>query len=251
MKKICYFICIMLLICVQSTPAREETLILFDSSVSMGDSIGSSRPKYQIATEATKTFLGNVPDSQYIGLRIIGILFDSNILNYMSNPDALCKATRLLVPIETNSTENIKLSLDTLIPLGTTPLIYSIKEAVKSDFSSQAEQRRIILITDGIDGCGGNLCKFIKEFKQQNLNVVIYVIEIGAEAEAIRELQCLAEETGGKVFSASNVNEITKAYKDIFTAKVPIKIDYKANKSVINPVNNQVRYKNLLLEFNK
>ena len=112
--------------------ANEETLILLDASASMLEDFQGS-PKYITAIDKTKDILATLPQSKAIGLRIIGISIDKS-LYYLANPDKFCEATSLLEPINTDNVDNISQKLDLVFPLGTTPLMYSLDQAINNDF---------------------------------------------------------------------------------------------------------------------
>ena len=101
-------------------------------------------PKYITAINKTKDILSTLPSNKAIGLRIIGISIDK-AMYYLTNTDNFCKATSLLEPINTNNLENINFKLDLVFPIGTTPLKYSLEQAINNDFLLNS-YKHIILI---------------------------------------------------------------------------------------------------------
>lgn len=262
MKKILSIIIIILFIFAASLRAKadEEILLLFDTSVSMMDNLNGT-PKYIQAVNAAKEVLKNTNPSRRIGMRIIGIKFDKDILSYVSNPDKMCKATSLLNPINVNNINKISSRLDTLIPLGTTPLTYSLSVAIAEDFHNGNDLKHIILITDGAESCNMNPCQFIKEIMLYRKDIQIDVIAINVEGEVeLGQLKCLTEQTNGKLLPIINESELKTAFQNsIQSNNMHINSDMKAETKVdtVNPANKKnnpennktVIYKNYLFEF--
>ncbi|MCD7780732.1 MAG: VWA domain-containing protein [Candidatus Gastranaerophilales bacterium] len=243
MKK--FIVCILICFFINCTCfAREEKLIIFDSSVSMLD-VFSGKPKYIIAAEETKKVLDNMPDSDYIGLRTIGVSIDAGLIYLIQNPGELCKSTQLAVPISSYNRDTIKSNLDSLFPLGTTPLTYTLDLAINYDFSDYASLKHIILITDGAESCNGDPCKYIREIMRTRNDIKIDIIAIGVNAEDFKQLKCLTDNTNGAVFNAMNPNEIGQALNNIFTP------DYNNNVNSIRQNNynkENIIYKNYMFE---
>ena len=226
--------------------AQEEILILFDASLSMGDKINGV-PKYQMAAEETKRFVSSLPDSQPAGLRIIGLIIDNDIIKYIQKPEDLCKASRLAVPIQKGSASDIKNALSISFPLGVTPLVHSIETALDNDFTPGA-MKHIVLVTDGADACGGNLCSFIQYVTQRRNDLKIDVIAFGADAEDVKQLKCLASYTSGRMIPVSSAEHIEKAYTSLFSFK---RYEIEPSGSFKRKGNAGIEYKNVLMEFNR
>lgn len=192
--------------------AEEEILILFDSSVSMMNKI-NGQPKYIAAASAAKSVLETMNPQRKVGLRVIGLQLNENILSYVTNPDNMCKATELLNPIARNNVNFISAQLDGLIPLGTTPLTYSIATAVANDFSKNADPKHIILITDGAESCRMDPCRYIKEIMQYRKDIVIDVIAINVTGEDFSQLKCLSDSTDGNIRMVDNQGDMNKAFR--------------------------------------
>ena len=134
----------------QTVKGEETTRILFifDASKSMWGR-WQSDTKIKIA----QTILSEMLDSLdgfsdvQLGLRVFGHQYDF--------PPQVCNDTRLEVPLSFNSIPKIKHRLKTIFPRGTTPIALSL-EACANDFPPCDHCRNVvILITDGIEECGG------------------------------------------------------------------------------------------------
>lgn len=224
---------------VSDVKAEEELLILFDSSLSMMENLGSE-PKYVHAVRSAKKILSQVNPSQKVGLRIIGMQLNAGILNYIKNPENLCKATELMNPIRINNANNIAVSLDSLVPLGMSPLTYSLAQAINNDFSQSANPKHIILITDGAESCNQDPCRYIKELTLYRNDIKVDVIAINVKGDEITQLKCISENSGGMIKKVNTSAEFDAAFRAVVTGPQYTYADTKRR--------NRVQYKNYLIE---
>lgn len=186
---------------------RENILIILDCSYSMDDEIHGER-KIQIARNVINDVLTEIPKNINMGLRVYGhkcgfFSFDG------------CKATDLLVPIGFKTQNIISAKLKNLDAVGWTPICYSLDQAIKNDFKNGIEKKRIILVSDGMETCGGDPCQFAIDLMKKRTDITIDVIgfDISSEPEAISQLKCTALATHGKFFTANNAAEFTENLK--------------------------------------
>ncbi len=132
---------------------KTITRILFvlDASRSMtGKWQGES--KYTIARTILSDILDsiNTIDHVQVALRMYG--------HTKHFPPQECNDTRLEVPFGENNIGEIKFRMRQLSPKGTSPIAASLLKS-KDDFTPCTNCRNIvILITDGIEECGGDIC---------------------------------------------------------------------------------------------
>ncbi len=205
---------ILIVISMSSAVFAEEILILFDASVSMNEDFYGS-PKYVVAIREAKKFLSTLDNNRSIGLRTIGIKVDEQVLNYVMNPASMCKATQLDVPIRKGNNQYINTALDSILPLGTTPLEYSLRTAINSDFSYGSDLKHIVLITDGAESCDADPCRFIRQVMQKRKDIRIDVIAISVNNNDFLQLKCLTDATSGIITNIKNPQELPKAYSEI------------------------------------
>jgi len=79
------------------------------------------------------------------------------------------------------SIAKIKHKLKTINPKGTTPIAYALSQA-RYDFTPCDHCRNIIvLITDGIEECGGDPCEVSLELQKEGISLKPFVIGIGSD----------------------------------------------------------------------
>ena len=137
----------------QKIPEKTRILFLLDASGSMLEQW--ERPN-QTRWSVAKSILTKLVDSLRqntkleLGLRVYGHRSPQEIKN--------CKDTWLEVPFKAKNHSLIIDKLQEIKPKGVTPITYSLEQAA-NDFPAGPGYRNIvILITDGIESCGGDLC---------------------------------------------------------------------------------------------
>lgn len=90
-----------------------------------------------------------------------------------------------------------------LSPRQGTPLADGILEAGRLVDGVNREST-ILLVSDGGESCGGDPCMVAKELARQKPHLKINVVDIGGSGAAA----CVANATGGKVFTVSNISEL-------------------------------------------
>jgi Ca-activated chloride channel homolog len=114
-----------------------------------------------------------------------------------------CQDSRLEVPFGLKNHTAIVNKIKTIVPKGTTPITYSIGQAAK-DFPSAAGYRNIlILITDGVESCGGDPCEVSRELQRKGVFLRPYIIGLGLKGGNV--LDCV-----GKYIDAENSTSFNK-----------------------------------------
>jgi Ca-activated chloride channel homolog len=167
----------------QKLPEKTRILFLLDASGSMLEQW--ERPN-QTRWSVAKSILIKLVDSLgqnsklELGLRVYGHRSPQEIKN--------CKDTWLEVPFKPRSHTLIIQKLNEIKPKGVTPITYSLEQAA-NDFPASAGYRNIvILITDGIESCGGDLCAMSRAMQKKGVFLRPYIIGLGLQTE--KSLEC-------------------------------------------------------------
>jgi Ca-activated chloride channel homolog len=178
-------------------PVTTRILIIFDASQSM-----YGRWQENMKIISAQRLIGRTLDSLksienlQLALRVFG--------HQKPFPPQDCDDTELLVPFAANNIEKIKHRLSTINPRGTTPITQSLLEA-RNDFTPCDNCRNlIILITDGIEECGGDPCEASRLLQKEGISLKPFVIGIGSDYSA--SLDCV-----GTYFTANDESEFTSA----------------------------------------
>jgi Ca-activated chloride channel family protein len=93
--------------------------------------------------------------------------------------------------------------------VGWTPITYSLKQSVASDFIGVKGKKHIILLTDGGENCDESPCTYVIELMKYRDDISIDVIAFDVnDYEARAQLKCTALTTSGKFFTANNASEL-------------------------------------------
>jgi hypothetical protein len=182
-------------------------LILLDCSNTMqqgldGTTKGEFEGKLAGAKSSLRSTLRSIPSDVKVGLRVFGNNFRSD--------ETDCKQSFLLVPIGQKNRGEIVAKADALRAFGLTPLDYALRQSVR-DFEGLEGTRRIILISDGQDTCGGDPCKVMQTLARIGFKMKVDIIGTGIKEVAAREqLDCIAKSSGGKYYDAKTAAELTK-----------------------------------------
>ncbi|MGZ3903269.1 MAG: vWA domain-containing protein [Bacteroidia bacterium] len=170
-------------------------LFIFDDSFSMFGMWGSGN-KIDIAKKLMGEFLDSLQDSPKleIALRCYGH-------QTPFKPNRNCQDSKLEVPFATPKTNSklIKERINKLTPTGTTPIAYSLGECA-NDFPPRYNVRNVvILITDGIEECGGDPCAISVALQKKGVFLRPFVIGVGLDVKFADVFGCM-----GKFYDVSN-----------------------------------------------
>jgi Ca-activated chloride channel homolog len=173
----------------------NRVLLIFDDSYSMYSS-WNSNVKIEVAKRVMVSFLDSlakVPNLE-LALRCYGH-------TTFFRPNRNCKDSKLEVPFAAarSNAPKIRDRILRLQPMGTTPIAYSLGESA-NDFPECTNCRNIvILITDGIEECGGDPCKVSLELQRKGIFIRPFVIGVGLEVKFADYFACV-----GKFYDVSN-----------------------------------------------
>jgi Mg-chelatase subunit ChlD len=122
-----------------------------------------------------------------------------------------CGDSTLLVPFAEYNREPIRTAISGLRPTGQTPIAYALNQAA-SDFGSLQSDRAVVLVTDGIESCGGDPARAARELSEQGIMVHVIGFGLGNAAdEDTWSLQAIANASGGYYVTAGSAEELKDA----------------------------------------
>lgn len=210
MKKILFLLFLLPVFCAAQTepvePKEEpltRILFVFDGSQSM-----YGRWQSDVKINIAKKLMGNLLDSLanfknlQVALRVYG--------HQKQFPPADCNDTKLEVPFKDNNFNDVKNKIQSITPKGTTPLAYALS-LTADDFPECDNCRNIIiLITDGIEECGGDPCDVSIALQKRRVTMKPFIIGIGRD---FREaFNCV-----GTYFDASSETLFQKALENVIS----------------------------------
>ncbi len=185
------------------------------------------------AQKSMSAIVSQLPDSTKIGFRVFGhdgggnsyspiISKIKNITkksdgsykvttenqSYLGNTTGSCSSTKQIVKVAHNDSLTLLNGMTSVGIGGSTPLTLALKLAVDNDFAGldTKSSKKIILITDGGENCGGNPCAYAQELVKQRKDITVDVVLVSSYSSS---LKCVADVTGGKLYTPSDVSSFT------------------------------------------
>ena len=198
-----FLFCILILVSVSSMaqaqkkkplpapPLLTRIEFLFDASQSMYGK-WQTGAKIDVAKKLMNQLLDSlkyVPDIE-LALRVYG--------HQKPFPPQDCDDSRLEVPFAKGNITKIQEVLRNVTPRGTTPIAKSL-ELCGNDFPQEKSRNIIILITDGIEECGGDPCATSAALQKKGIVLKPFVIGLGLDADLKKMFDCV-----GKFYDAEN-----------------------------------------------
>ncbi|TJV04613.1 MAG: VWA domain-containing protein [Mesorhizobium sp.] len=188
--------------------AANKIIIILDASGSMWAQI-DGKPKLEIARESLRTVLQSVPADDEIGF-----------MAYGHREKGSCDDIQLIVPPQAGSASAITDAADSLKFLGKTPLTAAVKQAAEA-LKYTEDKATVVLITDGLETCGGDPCALGKELEASGVDFTADVVGFGLTADEGKQIACLADNTGGKYIQASDEKALQEALAETVAAPAP------------------------------
>jgi len=176
--------------------------IVVDASNSMWGQIDGVS-KMEIAKTTLEEVSYWLPDDFDLALRAYG----NTTLSTKNN----CADSTLLVPFGEGNREYIRQAIARLRPTGQTPIAFALNQAA-GDFGSLQSDRTLVLVSDGIESCGGDPVAAARALREQG--IVVHLIGFGmgnAADEDAASLQAVANASGGRYVTAGSAEELKAA----------------------------------------
>ena len=176
--------------------------IVLDGSNSMWGRMGG-RPKIAVAREILLDALDWLPRDVQLGFRAYG--------HRRPRKARDCQDSELLVPFGSKNRDQIRHAIAGMKPKGQTPLAYSLAQ-LQSDFGARGGERAVVLVTDGIESCGGDPRQEALALGRANTPVHVIGFGLGSAGdEDLSSLRAIASSSGGRFLLARSAEELRGA----------------------------------------
>ncbi len=183
--------------------AQSNVLFIFDASGSMKVATGG-QPRINIAKQAMSQALKDMPPETRLGLLMYG---------HRRGRD--CTDIELVSPIGADDGKKIDSIIQSVQPRGETPIAEALSQAARNFAALKGQTNRIVLITDGIEECRGDPCKAARDIKAAGLDLKVHVVGFALDDAKVRAVQCIAQETGGRMLDARNAAGLRQALAEV------------------------------------
>ena len=176
--------------------------VVVDASRSMWGRMEGS-PKMSVAKDILFSLSDWLPEDINLALRAYGSVTPSE--------ENDCSDSSLLVPFGQQERESLRAAISSLKPRGQTPIAYALQQA-SMDFELVESERAVVLVTDGIESCGGDPVMAAMQLREQGITVHVIGFGLGNSVdEDAASLQAVAEASGGRYITASSAEELMEA----------------------------------------
>ncbi|HLU35145.1 MAG TPA: VWA domain-containing protein [Thermomicrobiales bacterium] len=193
-----------------SAPRVVNVELVFDSSGSMAQEVSPGVTRIEAAKQVLNDVVDAIPEQEGInvGFRVYG----HQGTNQEADRAESCQSTELIVPVQGTDKDLLRAAIESYQPVGWTPITLALEEAA-NDFEAPAESEvnAIVLVTDGLETCGGNACDAAAAIAEGDVNVTTYVVGFGLTQDEQATLQCIADAGGGLNLNATNADELNDA----------------------------------------
>ena len=187
-------------------------VFLVDSSGSMDEQL-EGRRKIERVCEAIFGLLSE--DGRLSGDDVISLmLFHATKSGDVPKVDILLSPTRLSDLRE--DLDHLRKKMKKIKPMGGTPIGFALSRAVENLSAIAADEKRIILLTDGENNVGASPEEAAEEAR--SLGIRVDVVGIGDDVNPL-ELEAVAERTGGSFKHYPSDGELQKILEELVKAE--------------------------------
>lgn len=210
------------------TSGGERMVLVLDASGSMWGQI-DGKPKIAIAKSVMAELVDELPKDLHVGLTVYG---------HRRKGD--CEDIEMVVPVERINPRAIKASIEAISPKGKTPLAASLIQTANT-LKDASGQKTIVLVTDGLESCDRDPCKVARKLAASGVVTKIHIVGFDLAGEAMAQLKCIAEPSGGLLVGARNAEELKSALTEVVTVSLPHNLVVKGLDANNKPVYVSVR----------
>ena len=179
--------------------ADNPTVLVLDVSGSMWAQLPEGRSRIEVARGVLSDFLATRDAARPLG-----------VVAYGHNRRGDCTDIEIVAPIGVQDGPALAARLNRLSPRGKTPLTDALRRAAAM-IPPTAEEADLVLITDGLETCGGDPCALAAELAASGIRLRAHVVGFGLTEGEVRQMACLPELTGGQLITAASAADLADA----------------------------------------
>jgi len=183
----------------QALAARSDVMVVLDQSLSLYDPWNAGESRLQRVRRALPDALAALPDSARTGVVTFGHrrAGDCADIQVLTNPVERPLDARLMQDWQTTPSP----------AAGERPLADAIETAAARIMRSSGDHGgAIVVLTDGLDSCGGDVCALATRLGQHQIPV--HLVGLGLEQNTQMALSCLPARTAGAMLLAAAGSDV-------------------------------------------
>ena len=182
----------------------HNILLILDGSGSMSTALDSST-RMEVAKKILSKYIDSLPQFMKIGFVLYG--------------KSGCEenSIELINSIGNVNRSELKDKISSIKPRGQTPIALTLNKSYEYFKGIEEENNYLILISDGMESCGGNPVKTIRDLKESSIDPEVRVIGLGVDNNTRRQLSQIASSSGGEYSDVMSEKDLVKAFSDFFS----------------------------------
>lgn len=155
--------------------AQTHVELILDASGSMYNRLGDGRYRIEAAKQVLVDLVAGLPADPelHVGLRVYGA-------RLQALDEGACQDSHLDVPIDGLDRAGLTDAIEGTVARGATPIAYSLALAAQ-DLPSTGV-RRVVLVTDGLESCGGDLSAVAAQYEALGIDLRIVGFDLDQTA---------------------------------------------------------------------
>ncbi len=186
-------------------PGLAETNMLFilDGSNSMWGQV-EGVAKIKTAQDVLADLVADLPKDTKVGLMVYG---------HRSRES--CDDIEILSSIGQDTPAELVKKIRSIQPTGKTPIANALFGSLIAFSKFEGQNNHVVLISDGIETCGGDVCMAASVIANANIKPRVHVVGFDVGAKERAQLECIPKMGNGQYFSAANAGELKKAIAQV------------------------------------
>ncbi len=135
------------------------------------------------------------------------------IMAYGHREKGNCQDIETVVPLQKVDRTRYMQAVRGISPKGKTPISAAVARAA-DELKYTEEKATIVLVSDGLETCNADPCALASQLEAKGVDFQVHVVGFDLKPEERASLQCLADRTGGRFFSAGNAAELSGALSE-------------------------------------
>ncbi|HRA48435.1 MAG TPA: VWA domain-containing protein [Thermomicrobiales bacterium] len=184
--------------------------LILDASGSMAERLDSGETRIEAAKTVLTDVINELPEKEgvNVGMRVYGHKGSNN----ESGKTISCQSSQQVVPIQGVDKAALQTQVDAYQPVGWTPLALSLTRSAADFPKADANTvNAVVLVTDGLETCGGDPCAASRQIKNGPQAVTTHVIGFALDDTERANLQCIVDASGGLLLGAGDAGELSDA----------------------------------------
>lgn len=190
-------------------------MLVMDTSGSMAEDDGKGRVKIEAAKNSLLNFLNHQPIGQVSGLR-----------TYPAG-DSGCNKGKLAYPPARRNPVSMSASIRTLTANGDTPTAEALSAAATDLSVAGIKNGTVVLVSDGHSTCA-DPCEAAQRLNKAGVQVTVHAVGFQVDDDGRRELQCIADATGGTYTDVEDSGELPEVIDKASRAQLKLEVDLPA-----------------------